>query len=1019
MELLVLGPLEVRRDGEPLPVRRGRPRRLLLSLLLRRGDPVPRDVLIDQLWGDEPPLNADNALHLLVSHLRRAIAGAEPRIDRLPGGYRLVIARDRVDLFRFEELVRAATAGDVDPARRVRLAEEALALWRGPALSEARDDAFAQGEIARLDELRLQAQEDRADGLLALGRHDEALPDLGQLVREHPFRERLQGRLALALYRAGRQADALRALERARTALVDELGLDPSPQLQELERQILRQDPALDAVRAPHLPAVPTTVTGPVADGPPAGPAPAEPAPAASPPPAVPAVPLALTPLVGRAEEVAAVRRALGDHRLVTLTGPGGAGKTRLAAEAVRAHGTPVWWADLAAVASPSAVGTAVAAATGARPSGDDAVGELRRRIGDRAAVLVLDTCEHVLDEVERVVRGLLAGCPALRVLATSRRALGVVGEVVRPVPGLALPDPGEASTAGIGATPAVQLFCDRAAAVRPGFALDGSNARAVATVCRLLDGLPLAIELAAGHVAALSPATIADLLHDRMRLLGDGDARRGRHGGLRATLEWSYELLSAEESTFLDRLSVLAGRFPLDAGVEIAGSGLATDGLQLLLSLVRQSLVAVTDDDHFRLLDTVRAHAAERLARDPAEESAARDRHARWFGAFARDADRHIRGADQAGWLADLRAARADLRAALHHCLDGTAPRAALGARTVCSLSWFWSYEGSFTEAREWIARATAAGPHEPQIDAWLHLAAGMHAESTGDLRLAEAECTAAVDGFAAIDDVRGEARSLLHLGTARWALGDLPAAAAVQDRSIALFRSARHDSGAGLGLVLRARTALDQGDAPRAHELLLEARHVLRRAGDPHLVALCLEQQARTRLAEGDPAAAEPPARESLAVFESVAYREGVAAALQTLGQVHLELGDPGTAAALHRRAAGEALDLGHAGALAESLELLAGALLAAGDATSAALLLGHAEHVREEHGVPRLPSSGRRLDRWRARLPGDADAALAEGRLWATRDLLARAAPAVAPPPQGPPRTAPRAGASMTRR
>ncbi len=990
MELLVLGPLEVRRrDGEPLPVRRGRPRRLLLSLLLRRGDPVPRDVLVDQLWGDEPPVNADNALHLLISYLRRTIAGAEPRIDRVPAGYRLVIARDRVDAFRFEDLVRAAVAADAEPARQVRLAEEALALWRGPALSEARDDAFAQGDVARLDELRVQAHESRAGGLLALGRHDEALPDLDQLVREHPFRERLQGRLALALYRAGRQADALRALEAARTALVDELGLDPGPRLRELEQRILRQDPALDPVPVADAPPAPAAVTGP--------------APAAPPAPAVPAVPLALTPLVGRADEVAALRRDLADHRLVTLTGPGGTGKTRLAAEAVRTRDGAVWWADLAPVGSPTGVGAAVAAAAGTGlASGDEAAGELRRWIGDRDAVLVLDTCEHVLDGVEGVVRELLAGCPALRVLATSRRALGVPGELVRPVPPLALPDPDDAGVDGVAASPAVQLFRDRAAAVRPGFALDGTNAQAVATVCRLLDGLPLAIELAAGHVAALSPAKVAELLRDRMRLLGDGDERRGRHAGLRATLEWSYELLSAEEAAFLDRLSVLAGPFPLEAGVEIAGSGLGTDGLALLLSLVRQSLVAVADDDHFRLLDTVRAHAAHRLAADPAQERAARDRHARWFRAFARDADLHIRGADQAGWLAELRTARADLRAALQHCLDGTPPRPALGAGLVCSLSWFWSHEGSFAEAREWIARATAAGPHDPRTDAWLHLAAGMHAESTGDLRLAEAECTAAADGFAALGDDRGEARSLLHLGTARWALGRLDAAAAAQDRSIALFRSARHDSGAGLGLVLRARTALDQDDGARARELLLEARHVLRRAGDPHLVALCLEQQARTCLAEGDIAGAEPLAREGLAVFESVAYPEGVTAALQTLGRVRLALGDPATAVALHRRAAGDALDLGHAGALAESLELLAESVLAAGDGAGAALLLGRAEDVRGDSGVPRGRSAQRRLDRWRPRLLRalqDGGAAPAEDRSRSTRELLARV-PTTAP-------------------
>ncbi|MGY1604425.1 ATP-binding protein [Geodermatophilus sp. SYSU D00815] len=962
MNLLVLGPLEVRHDGGPVGVRRGRPRRLLLSLLLQRGDPVPQATLVDQLWGDAPPVNADNALHLLVSYLRRTVAPAGLRVDRAPAGYRLVVARDAVDLFRFEDLVRAATAPGAAPDDQVRLAGEALALWRGPALSEAVDDAFAQGEIARLDELRLQAAETRGAGLLDLGRHDEALPDLGVLVREHPFRERLQGLHALALYQAGRQADALRALETTRAALADELGLDPGPALRQLEQQILRQDPAL----APAVDPVPAAA--PPVDAVP------DPAPARAPAAGVPEVPVPLTSLVGRDEAVAAVRRLVAAHRLVTLTGPGGAGKTRVAVAAVQDADGAVWWADLAAVAPGTGVEVAVAAATGTGLSTADALGELRAWLGGREGLLVLDTCEHVVEEVHRLVAGLLPGCPGLRVLATSRRPLGVAGEVSWPVPPLPEAD-------------AVRLFAERAAAARPGFALDPSTADDVARVCRLLDGLPLAVELAAGHVAALSPAKIAEVLGDRMRLLGDGDARGGRHAGLRATVEWSYGLLTGEEAAFLDRLSVFAGPFPLEAAVEVAGAGLRGDGLRLLLSLVRQSLVSPAEDDHFRLLDTIRAHAGERLAADPDGATAAGDRHARWYAAFAADADRGIRGADQAGWLAELRAAGADLRAALRHCLGGASPQPALGAQLVCSLSWFWSHEGSFQEARRWIAQARAAGPHGPRLDAWLQLATGMHAESVGDLRTAERECAGAAAGFAAIGDVRGEARGLLHLGTARWALGRLDEAAAAQDRAVALFRSAAHDSGAGLGLVLRARTALDQDDTGRARDLLLEARHVLRRAGDPHLVALCLEQSARTCLADGDPAAAAPLAREGLAVFEAVGYPEGVTAALQTLGQVHLALDDAAAATALYRRAAANARELGHAAALAETVELLAEAALAGDDAVAAARLLGHAGQLRAEAGVPRTPLQDRRLGRWEPRLRrslGAAyDTAVAEGR------------------------------------
>ncbi len=986
MDLLVLGPLEVRRDGRPVEVRRGRPRRLLLSLLLRRGDAVPQETLIDQLWGDQPPVNADNALHLLISYLRRTVAGGELRIDRAPTGYRLVVAPADVDAFRFEDLVRQASGTEDDPAVRLRAASEALALWRGPALAEATEDAFAEADIARLDELRVQAAELRADALLALGRHDEALPDLGQLVREHPFRERLHGQVALALYRAGRQAEALAALERARGALVDELGLDPSPQLQELERRILRQDPALDAAPPPRA----AQAAGPAA-------APHLAAPT-TPPPGTPGVPVALTSLVGREDQVAAVQRALGAHRLVTLAGPGGAGKTRLAAEAVHPLAAPervVWWADLGAVPSSSGVEAAVAAATGTGvASAEDAPQELRRWIGAREAVLVLDTCEHVVEAAGRLAVDLVAGCPGLRILATSRRPLGVPGELVRPVSGLPVPRPEETGLPAIAASPAVQLFCDRAAAVRPGFVLEPGNARNVAAVCRLLDGLPLAIELAAGHAAALSPRKIAELLEDRLRLLGNGDSQRGRHAGLRAAIDWSYGLLSDDEARFLDRLSVFAGTFSVEAGVEVAGPGLGTDGLQLLLSLVRQSLVSVAGEDHFRLLDTVRAYATDRLASDPGEAPHAADRHARWYAGFAEDADQYIRGADQAGWLTELRVAREDLRAALRHCLHGDRPQPALGARLVCSLSWFWSHEGSFAEARTWIAAARDAGPHDPRTDAWLHVAAGMHAESVGDLDGAERECTQAAAGFAAIGDARGEARSRLHLGTVAWALGRLDEAAAAQDRSVALFRSARHDGGAGLGLVLRARTAVDQDDPPLARELLLEARYVLNRAGDRHLMGLCLDQHARTCLADGAVGEAARLAREGLEVFESVGYPEGITASLQTMGEVHLALGEPAAATTLLLRATRTALDLGHTAAVAEGLELLAEAAVAT-DARRAAALLGRADAVRADGRLPRRQGRQRRIDEWRPLLDqplGEQDrAARADGGRRSTEEVL----------------------------
>ncbi|WP_432494954.1 BTAD domain-containing putative transcriptional regulator [Kineococcus gypseus] len=965
--VLVLGPLEVHRDGRVLAVRRGRPRRLLLALLLRRGGAVAPDALIDQLWGDDPPLNADNALQVLVSYLRKAVGGEDLRLERVPAGYRLALPVDAVDATRFEALVRTASAPATGPAARLRAGEQALALWRGPALLEAADDDFARGDAARLHELRLQAHEARAEALLELGRHHEALPDLSGLVREHPFQERLHTLLALALYRAGRQAEALAALDAAGALLAEELGLDPTAQLQELRGRILRQDPLLDAP-----PSRGGTAAGPDV---PAAP-PAAPAPAPRPEEGATPVPTALTSLVGREEQVLAVRALVAEHRVVTLTGPGGTGKSRLAAECARTGTHPARWVELSAVTDRDALVTTVAAALGVRPApGADPAAQLLRGAARLEGLVVLDTCEHLVTDVRDLVEGLVGASPGLRVLATSRSPLGAAGELTWPVPPLPLPPAGERDPQVVRRSRAVQLFCERAAMVRPGFTLDGGNAGDVAAVCTLLDGLPLALELAAGHVAALSPAKIAALLRERTRLVsgeppgGGGRPGHARHAGLRATIDWSYGLLSPQEALFLDRLSVFAGPFPLEAGVEVAGEGL-DDGLQLLLSLVRQSLVTTTGTDRFRLLDTVGAHVAERLAARPGEEGAARERHARWFAQFAREADRGIRGPDQEGWLADLRAAGQDLRAALEHCSRAAGGLAGLGAELVCSLSWFWSFEGAFTQARTWIAAAQAAGPHTPSTAARLHRAAGMHAKSVGDLRAAERHCTAAAAAFAALGDVRGEGEVLLSLGTVQWALGRLDEAAAAHDRCAALCSSVGDDAGAGAALVLRARTALDEGDAALARELLARGHQLSMRSGDRHLVALALEQLARTHLHQGDTAAAEDFAARSAELFERLGYAEGVLAARQTLGQVHAARGHAAAAQEAYRRATGRALELAHAAAAVEGFELLAALRAARGDHERAARLLGHAEALREQGSLPRTPSQARRLASWALR-------------------------------------------------
>jgi tetratricopeptide (TPR) repeat protein len=313
-----------------------------------------------------------------------------------------------------------------------------------------------------------------------------------------------------------------------------------------------------------------------------------------------------------------------------------------------------------------------------------------------------------------------------------------------------------------------------------------------------------------------------------------------------------------------------------------------------------------------------------------------------------------------------------------------------------VCSLSWFWSHEGAFEDARRWVELARSFGPHDPLTEARLHLAAGMHAESVGDLRLSEQECRAAAEQFALLGDSRGEARSLLHIGTALWASGRLEQAAAAQDRAVAVFRANRHDSDAGLGLVLRARTALDQDDLVTAEELLEDAEHVLVRAGDPHLVGLCLEQRARTRLRDGRPGDAAQLAERSLEVFERVGYPEGAVAALQTLGSARLATGETGAAADVLAEATRRAIDMAHAPAVAEGMDLLAEAIEASSGAVSAARLLGHADAVRDRSGLALTRAQSRRRGDWEVRVR-DAlderwDAERARGAKTPAADLLA---------------------------
>ncbi|MGW0060198.1 AfsR/SARP family transcriptional regulator [Streptosporangium sandarakinum] len=709
MRFGILGPTEVRlTGGRPVPVGGPRLRALLVLLLLTPGRVVTTARLIDGLYGADPPAGAGNALQAQISRLRHLLdaadagggtagavgddpdggtgSGTDDDVDdtadgsgggmvtRHPAGYRLAVPPEAVDAHRFERLARQGRAALVsgEHERAGVLLGEALGLWRGPALADVLDAPFAAAAAARLEEARIAVAEDHAEARLALGRRREPtadlrtlVTDLRELVTAHPLRERPRGQLMRALYACGRQAEALAVYEDVRTRLADELGADPSPELSAIHLSVLR---AALPVPGPDVP--PAGDRSPSGDLPPAG--------DRSPPsgdgvPARAGVPAQLTPLVGRADELARIRGLLTGTRLVTLTGPGGTGKTRLAVEAA-AHGhDDVCFVELAPLTDGAAVPHAVLGALGLHEPGmlptpggaaPDPVARMVAALAERRTLLVLDNCEHVVEAAAALAAGLLGGCPGLRVLATSREPLGITGETLCPVPPLALPPPETPAAEALG-FPAVRLFAERAAAVRPGYAVE-SEADAVLRVCRTLDGLPLAIELAAARLRSLTAAEVAARLDDRFRLLSRGSrTAQPRHRTLRAAVEWSWDLLGEDERTMAGRLTVFAGGATLEAVERVTG---LPDAIDLLAGLVDKSLVEVVGD-RYRMLDTIRAFCAERLA-EAGEEEALRRAHGEYFLGLAESADPHLRDAGQLEWLRRLDREYEDLRAAMHRAV-------------------------------------------------------------------------------------------------------------------------------------------------------------------------------------------------------------------------------------------------------------------------------------------------------------------------------------------------------------
>ena len=756
IEFRLLGPLEVWRGGRQLAIGGPKPRALLAMLLLHAGEAVSTDRLIDALWGECPPPTAANALQAHVAALRRALEpdranrGADGVLVTRAPGYLLRVVGGELDVERFERLLaEGRDALPSDPAAAAGLLREALGLWRGPALADFVFESFAQADAARLEEARLAALEDRLEADLALGRHVEVVPELEGLVAEHPFRERLAGQLMLALYRCGRQADASRVFHATRSHLVKELAMEPEPSLRRLLQRVLEQDPTLDW-SAPNG----ATVHGANAEGP------------------VHNLPAELTSFVGRERELEELRSLLREGRLLTLTGAGGSGKTRLALRVARQevvnYPDGVWLVELAPLADPALVETSLAAALGVRQQSGPMIDALKRRLDSSQLLVVLDNCEHLVEACAELAHDLLSSCDHLRILATSREPLKVAGEITWLVPGLELPDATSLPSPELTRFAAIRLFAERAAASRPGFALESEGAEAVALLCRRLDGIPLAIELAAARTRALSPEEILRRLDDRFRLL-TGGARGAleRQQTLRATVDWSHDLLDGSELVLFRRLSIFAGGWTLiDAEKVCADEQLPIDAIcDVLCELVAKSLVvsdsSIAGATRYRMLETLRDYAAERMPAG-AERQAVGRRHFNRFLQLAEQAYEQQQTRGSGAGLETLVAQQDNIRAALAF-VQGDDPAGFLRLAAAAEQLWL---AGKITEGRRWLEQALAQAPEPtPARVRALNTAVALTALQSAHER-AHRLVDESLAIASALDDRAGEARARLWQG-------------------------------------------------------------------------------------------------------------------------------------------------------------------------------------------------------------------------------------------------------------